>query len=72
MKNIEDFLKIVDDFFLRNEKHLRYGQTVMNILAEYDNKKYLEITASEFDCFFDDSTVRLTLEKLEKDWNNNV
>lgn len=72
MKNIEDFLKIVDSFFLDHKEHLRYGQTIMNVLAKYDNEKYLEITASKFDCFYDNSTVRLTLEKLEKDWNNNV
>ena len=40
----------------------------MNVLYEFWPEKYREITAGEHDCFYDDSKVGATLERLEREW----
>jgi hypothetical protein len=66
----EEFLKKVDlEFSKITNKKIRFGQTVMNQLYNLWPEKYREITGSDYDCFYDDSIVRFTLEKLEKEWN---
>lgn len=64
----EEFLLKVDSFYNENEFTLRYGQTIMNVLYKVRPEKYKEITGGDLDCFYDDGTVRLTLEHLEKTW----
>lgn len=66
----EQFLRLVDEEFWNHKPILRYGQTVMNVLYEVWPEKYKEITGSDLDCFYDDSTVRSLLDHLEKHWNN--
>jgi hypothetical protein len=79
MVTFNEFLKKVDDTFLSHqaarsngkikaENQWRYGQTVMNVLWEVWPNKYREIQDSDFDCFYTNSTVDITLDKLEKEW----
>lgn len=74
-----EFLQKVDDTFLSHqaarsrgkikpENQWRYGQTVMNVLWDVWPEKYKETKNSDYDCFYDNSTVELTLNKLEKEW----
>lgn len=65
----EEFLQKVDRFYYDNEFDMRYGQSVMNILHKIWPEKYKEISGGDLDCFYDDGTVRFTLEYLEKAWN---
>jgi hypothetical protein len=75
----EEFLKKVDDTFLnhqaarsrgkiKTENQWRYGQTIMNVLWEVWPDKHTEIKGSDIDCFYDNSNVQFTLDKLEKEW----
>jgi hypothetical protein len=79
MITFNEFLKKVDHTFLdhqaarsrgkiKPENQWRYGQTVMNVLWEVWPEKYQEIKGSDTDCFYDNSTTQLTLDKLEKEW----
>lgn len=70
--NFDEFLAKVDEFYNSQpfENKLRYGQTIINILHEVRPEKYKELTGTDYDCFYDDAIVRLTLDKLEKEWNN--
>jgi hypothetical protein len=40
----------------------------MNTLYSVWPEKYKELVASKEDCFYDDGMVKLTLDKLEKEW----
>ena len=66
----DQFLEFVDKVYYENEFEVRYGQTIMNVLHKVWPEKYAEISKSDLDCFYDDGTIKLTLEKLEKDWVN--
>ena len=66
----EEYLNIVDHTYNEGAFELRYGQTVMNILNQVWPEKYKSISRSELDCFYDDGTVRFTLDFLEKEWVN--
>ena len=79
MITFEQFLKKVDDTFLSHQaarsrakikesNQWRYGQTVMNVLWDVWPEKYREIKDSDFGCFYNDSIVESTLNKLEKEW----
>lgn len=48
---------------------LRLGQTLMNHLYNVWPEKYNEITATEYDCFYDDKLFEKTLNKLKEDWS---
>lgn len=67
MISFQEFLMQADKLW-SVEKSLRYGQAIMNTLHTTWAEKYNEITGGDFDCFYDDRTVRLTLDKLEKEW----
>ena len=71
MITFDEFLKKVDDAYMSHSFEWRYGQTVMNILAEIDPNKYSSLVATEDDCFYDDRMVQITLSKLEKTWTIN-
>lgn len=71
MISFDRFLKQVDESYLDHSFEWRYGQTIMNVLAEINPNKYSELVASEHDCFYDDRMVQLTLSKLEKEWTKN-
>ena len=64
-------LTLVDTVYLDHSFEWRYGQTVMNVLADTWPDKYKELVATENDCFYDDRMVQLTLSKLEKEWMIN-
>jgi len=79
MITFNEFLKKVDDTFLNHQAsrscgtikakdQWRYGQTIMNVLCEVWPEKYQEIKGGDSDCFYDNSTVESTLDKLEKEW----
>jgi len=66
----EQFLNRVDKVYYENEFELRHGQTVMNVLHQVWPEKYKEISGGDYDCFYDDGTVRFTLDYLERAWND--
>jgi hypothetical protein len=66
--SFKDFLQLADDTYNHYSFELRYGQTIMNTLYSVWPEKYKELVASKEDCFYDDSMVKLTLDKLEKAW----
>lgn len=68
MMLFNDFLKIVDETYNNHSFELRYGQTVMNVLSKIWPEKYDEMATLEYDCFYDDQMVKVTLDKLEKEW----
>ena len=70
MVSFEEFLNKVDKFYYENEFELRYGQTIMNVLYQIWPDQYKKITKTDLDCFYDDGTVKSTLEYLEKVWND--
>jgi hypothetical protein len=68
IRSFNDFVGLVDQTYNNNIRHLRYGQTLMIVLYDIWPTKYKEILSTDFDCFYDNSTVQFTLEKLEKEW----
>jgi hypothetical protein len=66
--SFKDFLQLVDDTYNHYAFELRYGQTIMNTLYNVWPEKYKELVANKEDCFYDDGMVKLTLDKLEKEW----
>lgn len=68
MITFNEFLKRVDETYMDHSFEWRYGQTIMNVLAEVWSDKHIELVASEDDCFYDDKMVQTTLNKLEKEW----
>ena len=66
--SFKDFLQLVDDTYNHYSFELRYGQTIMNTLYNVWPEKYKELVASKEDCFYDDGMVKLTLYKLEQEW----
>lgn len=72
--NFNQFLQLVDNNFhsASYKGQLRYGQYVMNELYNVWPEKYAQITGSDYDCFYDNSIAKLTLEKLEKEWQSEI
>jgi hypothetical protein len=70
MLSFEQFLNRVDKVYYENEFELRHGQVVMNVLHQIRPDKYKEISGGDYDCFYDDGTVRFTLDYLERVWND--
>jgi hypothetical protein len=62
----EEFIKLVDQTY--DSFNWRYGQCLMNVLYSVDKTKYENLLATENDCYYDDSMVRITLDKLKKEW----
>jgi hypothetical protein len=62
----EEFTKLVDQTY--DSFNWRYGQCLMNVLYSVDKTKYENLLATENDCYYDDSMVRITLDKLKKEW----
>lgn len=67
----EEFSKEVEYEFSRHKGALRRGQTLMNVLLKIWPEKYHEITASDEDCFYDDSIVPATMKMLEQEWGHS-
>jgi hypothetical protein len=68
----DQFLNRVDKVYYENEFELRHGQAVMNVLHQIWPEKYKEISGGDYDCFYDDGTVRFTLDYLERVWNDST
>lgn len=68
MISFSDFLRKVDTVYLNHSFEWRYGQTVMNVLADVWPDKYTELVATDNDCFYDDRMAESTLDKLQKEW----
>jgi hypothetical protein len=49
---------------------LRYGQTVMNSLAEVWPEKSRQLISTDWDCFYNDNKADTLLNYLEKTWNH--
>lgn len=71
----EEFKIKVDDTFMSNQppkvsaaNRWRYGQTLMNVLWDVWPEKYNEIKDSDINCFYNNHTINMVLNKLEKDW----
>jgi len=71
MISFKEFLNIIDKTYYEYSFQWRYGQTIMNVLHGVSPKKYNEIVATDYDCYYNDGIVRFTLEKLEKEWDND-
>ena len=66
---IEFLAKIDKEFYSASYKdQLRYGQIIMNELYDVWPDKHAEIMNTEYDCFYDNSKVKLALSKLEQEW----
>lgn len=72
MINFDEFLVLVDKTYNEYSFQWRYGQTIMNVLHGANPIKYNEITSTEYDCYYNDGIVRITLDKLEKEWNTKI
>jgi hypothetical protein len=72
MLSFQQFLNKVDNTYNAHPFELRYGQTVMNVLYDIWPEKHKEIIGSDYDCFYDDGTVRFTLDYLQKAWNDTT
>ena len=69
MISFKEFLSLVDKTYYEHSFEWRYGQTIMNVLHGTWPIKYNEIvTEQTYDCYYNDGTVRFTLDKLEKEW----
>lgn len=68
MVSFVQFLDLIDKNYYENEFEVRYGQTVMNTLNRIWPEKYKELSGGQYDCFYDDGTAELTLQKLKKEW----
>jgi len=69
MISFKEFLDLVDKTYHEHSFDWRYGQTIMNVLHGAWPIKYNEIvTEQTYDCYYNDGTVRFTLDKLEKEW----
>jgi hypothetical protein len=66
----EQFLNRVDKVYYENEFEIRHGQAIMNVLYQIWQDQYKKITETDLDCYYDDGTVRFTLDYLEKEWND--
>lgn len=67
----EQFVQKVEDFYYDHAFEMRYGQSLMNILHKVWPEKYKQISGGgDLDCYYDDGTVRFTLEYLEKEWDD--
>jgi hypothetical protein len=64
----EEFVQKVDVFYHVNQPHMRYGQSIMNMLYQSRPDLYETIKGTDFDCFYDNSTVAFTLNHLETTW----
>ena len=71
MISFKEYLNLVDKTYYEHSFEWRYGQTIMNVLHGVWPIKYNEIvTEKTYDCYYNDGTVRFTLDKLEKEWTN--
>lgn len=68
--NYHDFRRKIDNDLKRYS--LRYGQTVMNCLAEAWPDKHREILGTDRDCFYNDKKADTLLHYLEKIWNHET
>ena len=58
-------------FIFRNNPELRYGQSIMTGLATAWPSKYIEITGTDLDCYYEDDKAKTLLSYLENNWNQN-
>jgi len=68
MKKINKFKILVFDYHVKNLPHSRLGQSLSNMLTEFDNDVSKEISHTRYDCFYDDKIVPDTLKYLEERW----
>jgi len=66
----EQFLDKVDKFYYENEFELRHGQAIMNVLYLIRPDLHKKIMGTDFDCFYDDGTVKYALDHLERIWDD--
>lgn len=64
--DVEGFLDKVDKFYLANMPNLRYGQTLMHLLFDYNRAEYNKIHGTDLDCFYRDDIVRKTIKYLKE------
>lgn len=59
-----------EEVLLNKPPYIRKGQSLMNFLAEVWLEEYKRITSTDYDCFYTDNLINITLEHLEKVWGN--
>lgn len=78
----KEFLDIYSNAILpKKPKHIRAGQSLMNLLRSVDKELYSEVrdksdyagtfTITGYDCFFYDDVIPLTLKYIKKNWKEN-
>ena len=79
----EEFLKKVDDTFMSHQaarsdgkisaaNQWRYGRALMNVLYDVWPDKYIDIRDTVYDCFYTNKHIDLTIEKLQREWHEEV
>lgn len=67
-----EFLELVDETFMSHKasgsNQWRYGQTLMNVLWQTHRDKYEGIVGTEYDCFYTNTKIDKTLQKLKEEW----
>jgi len=65
--SFDDFLQSLKED-LNTFHYLRYGQVLMHTLYKHNKEKYIQITNTEKDCFYDNTKVSKTLDYLQQEW----
>ena len=69
MPNLEAYLLEVLEY-TRTQPSMRYGQILMNVLATFDKKVYVKITATNADPFYDNCRVSDFFAALQEEWHD--
>ena len=65
----QEFKNYVDaQLGLHGYTGIRTGQMIMNYLNRVRPDKYLQITNTNIDCFYDDTKIKDTMKHLERHW----
>lgn len=72
MDKYERFIMEYEAYYEKHKQHLRKGQALSNYLLEYCKDTAKQIDYTEYDCFYNDDIVPLTLSKLKELWRQEV
>ena len=64
----EQFCIDANQYFLYNKKDLRYGQAIVNYLAQVRNDLNSKLPM-KFDCFYNDGLTNEFLHWVSENWN---
>lgn len=55
--NYQNYVDEANRYFVQHQKHLRYGQALMNYLWDYSQDLYNDVVSANVDPFYDDAIV---------------